>query len=233
MDTNEINVGNKKNTGKKWVIVALGLLLLPAFLLIVFSISSTQRCKPLMILPSADGGGTPHHIPSFAFSSQTGRVIKTEDLRGYYHVADFIFTTCPTICKDLSRNFRNLQEKSKDFPELKLVSFTVDPVTDSVPTLARYAKAQNADPNGWFFLTGPEEPIYQTIINGYKQPAYKTPLGKERVTHSPMFVLVDKDLRIRGFYNTIDPDSGEREFKRLIEEIDVLRCEYRNRDSRK
>lgn len=222
---------NKK--GKIRVIIALTILLLPASLILFLSKCSDQHCKPLMVVPSSENADTPHTIPNFRFVNQEGKTITQDSLKGYYHVADFIFTTCPGICKDLSQNFQKLQDKTKDFAELKIISFSVDPVNDSVPVLAAYAQKYKADKHKWYFLTGQEDSIFNVIIQGYKQSAYKSPLGKEKVTHSPVSVLVDKDLRIRGFYNLIDPDKGESEFKRLIEEIDVLRCEYRNKPKNK
>ena len=210
---------------------ALVILLLPLLIWFVIAQFGETRCKPLMIvydhLPSGDS--TAHVIPPFALTNQRGEAFTQDSLRGHYHVANFIFTTCPGICVPITEHFVKLQEKIKDAPEVRLVSYSVDPETDTPEVLRKYANKHAAIPYKWTFLTGPDSVILNVVRDGYKQSALKTPDGPEKVTHSGFLVLVDKDLRLRGFYDVLNPQIGKKEFERLVEEINVLGCEYNAR----
>jgi protein SCO1/2 len=220
--------------------IMMSIIVVPVVLFFVLR-SSTTVCRKLrVVVPELDANGEiklsasgdtlAHPVPPFRFMNERGQSITDDSLRGYIHIADFIFTTCPTICKDLSANMANLQRRIKDkYPYIKLVSYTVDPKVDTPPVLAEYAKRYEAVAGQWMFLTGSEDSLHKHIIEGYKVPCYKTPQGDMKVTHSDLLVLVDPDLRYRGFYRILDPRLGGREFERLMEEIDVLRCEFRGR----
>jgi protein SCO1/2 len=220
--------------------IMLSILVIPVVLFFILRNSQTVCRKLRVVVPELDASGgvklsatgdtLAHPIPAFRFVNERSQTVTDDSLRGYIHIADFIFTTCPGICKDLSANMANLQRRVKDkYPYIKLVSYTVDPSVDTPPVLADYAKRYDAVPGQWMFLTGSEDSLFKHIIDGYKVPCYKSPQGAMKVTHSDLLVLVDPDLRYRGFYRILDPRIGGREFERLMEEIDVLRCEFKGR----
>jgi protein SCO1/2 len=121
-----------------------------------------------------------------------------------------------------------LQEKILDHKDLRLVSVSVDPKNDRPEVLAEYARRYGGRPDKWTLLTGDSATLHNVVIGGYMAPFHVDEQNPELITHSPLFILVDKELRIRGFYRVIDSQDGQKEFKRLLEEIDVLRCQYRN-----
>ncbi|MCS6904166.1 MAG: SCO family protein [Bacteroidia bacterium] len=208
------------------------ILVVPSTILLLSPFFCKQHCKKLPVYfneVTEKGDTIEHHIPHFAFENQAGQVITHDSMRGNITVVDFFFTTCPGICKTLSSEMQQLQEKVKDIKDIKLISFTVDPQVDSVPVLADYAKLYKAIPNKWHFLTSRNDSVlYDVIKKGFKAPVYVDPKGVEKVTHSPMFYLVDKDLRIRAFVD-MTQDTGR---KKILELIDVLRCEYRNTNAK-
>jgi len=224
-------VGGSLTKARLKFFAGLAILLLPLLIWLYISQLGEVRCKPLMLLKTVDANNDsiPHVIPDFSLTNQNGQVFTQDSLKGYYHVANFIFTTCPGICIPMTQQFKNLQAEIKDSPEVRLVSFTVDPETDTPEVLKKYAKKYGAIPGKWTFLTGKDSLLTSIIKDGYKQAVMKTPDGQEKVTHSPFFVLIDKDLHVRGFYNALDPHKGEKEFKRILEEINVLGCEYNSR----
>lgn len=200
----------------------------PALTYIILTNFTATKCKPLVILRNEDS--TVHTIPNFRFLTQNSTDFTQDSLKKTYHVANFVFTTCPGICIPLSKKFTELQEELKDSRKVRLISYSVDPAHDTPQVLHAYAQKHKAIPGKWIFLTGNEDEMFRIVKDGYKQAVLKTPEGKERITHSERVVLVDKDLRIRGFYNILDGEIGEKEFKRLTEEINVLDCEYREKE---
>jgi cytochrome oxidase Cu insertion factor (SCO1/SenC/PrrC family) len=151
-------------------------------------------------------------VPPFSLTERSGRTVTNHDLEGKIWVADFIFTTCPGPCPTISANMAQLQKRLAGDPRVQLVSFTVDPEDDTPDVLAAYANRFAADPRRWWFLTGPEKPVYDLIQNGFLQSVQdnhgkQLAPGEFLVTHSTYMVLVDAQGVLRGFYSGLDPDG--------------------------
>jgi len=140
-------------------------------------------------------------VPEFQLTAQTGQPFDSKSLRGHVWVADFIYTTCPGPCPMMTADMHRLQVKTAGMPDVKLVSFTVDPATDTPPVLAVYAKNFSADPARWYFLTGPQSRLNTIGFNTFHLNQVD---GK--LNHSTRFSLVDAHGRIRGYYLTSDAD---------------------------
>ena len=109
----------------------------------------------------------------------------------------------------------------KDDPEVMILSHTVDPEGDSPSVLRAYAKEHNAIKGKWYFLTGDKKALYDMARNSYFVTAMPGDGGADDFIHSEQMVLVDKEKRIRGFYD--GTDYGE--MTKLIDEINVLKKE--------
>jgi protein SCO1 len=155
-------------------------------------------------------------VPEFHLTSQAGRPFDSNSLNGDIWVADFIFTTCTGSCPRMSAQMRVVQNAVQSMPDVKLVSFTVDPRHDTPPVLAQYAVHYRAVPGRWFFLTGSEGALETICRNSFK-------LGDVggNPTHSTRFVLVDRHSRVRGFYTT----SDDAAVPRLLHDIRTLHGE--------
>ena len=165
-------------------------------------------------------------VPPFVLTERSGRTITNQDLRGKIWVADFIFTTCPGPCPLVTANMAKVQDAVAHDPRVQLVTFTVDPQDDTPAVLADYANKFGADPNRWWFLTGPEKAIDDLIENGFYQVVQDNrghPLepGQFLVTHSTQMVLVDADGIVRGSFTGLG-DDGRRD---LLEGIQTLEKE--------
>lgn len=136
-------------------------------------------------------------VSPFQLTSQSGQPFDSKSLEGHVWVADFIYTTCPGPCPLMSRHMGEVQRQTADTPDVKIVSFTVDPATDTPPVLAAYAKHFLADANRWYFLTGDQSKLNEIGRNGFKL----NPVDGSMM-HSVRFTLVDRHMRIRGFYST-------------------------------
>ncbi|HSN97211.1 MAG TPA: SCO family protein, partial [Candidatus Nanopelagicales bacterium] len=159
-------------------------------------------------------------LPAFQLTDHRGQGFGLEQLRGKVWVADFVFTTCPTVCPKLTRRMVELQEKTQGHGDaLHLVTFTVDPENDTPEVLARYAAENGAAPGRWTFLTGKLGDIETTVVKGFKVAMGKTDEGGGimSIFHGERLVLVDRDGTIRGYYQADDEGMA-----RLLGDLDAL-----------
>lgn len=182
---------------------------------------------PVMINPelvdeSKQNERVKHTIADFELIDQDGKTFTQAQLTGKYYVSDFFFTTCPNICKDMSAQLVRVQKATKENDEFMIVSHTVQPEVDSAETLKAYAELYEADPNKWVFLTGDKKMIYDLARKSYFAATTDGDGGVDDFIHTENFVLVDKEKRIRGFYDGTSKESVDQ----LIEDIEILALEY-------
>jgi protein SCO1/2 len=162
--------------------------------------------------------GYNHTIADFAFTNQNGKVITQKEYEGKIYVADFFFTTCPTICPKMTDNMVWLQEQIKNNPKVMLLSHSVTPDIDSVNVLKEYAIEKGVIDSKWNLVTGNKKDIYYIARKSYL--AVKTNSSEELydMVHTENFILVDQKRRIRGFYD----GTNLEEVKKLLEDINYL-----------
>ena len=144
-----------------------------------------------------------YNAPTFTLTDQDNVRFGSDQLRGRPWVADFIFTTCASLCPVMSAHMETLQTQLP--AEVRLVSFSVDPEHDTPAVLREYASHYNAQPGRWIFLTGDLKTQTQ-IVNSMKlifQPA----TGDQPIQHDQHFVLVDGLGRVRGYYDSYAPED--------------------------
>ena len=150
--------------------------------------------------------------PDFSLVERSGRPVSAGDLRGRVWVADFIYTRCQDSCPLQSRAMAALQADLEAHGDLRSVSITVDPLTDSPALLSEYADRYGADPERWLFLTGEVRDIQRIVQDGFRLSA--APVDGQALDpvlfHSARFVLVDRNGEIRGYYDSNDPRALER-----------------------
>lgn len=152
-------------------------------------------------------------LESFRLVDQRGDAYGTEELSGEVWVADFIFTTCRSVCPDLTRAMVDLDGRlDAAAPAVKLVSFTVDPKTDTPEVLSAYAKKHDATSARWRFLTGEPDTVRQVVVQNFKHPMEVQEGTSDddalmEIAHGVRFVLVDRQSRVRGLYPIEDLDA--------------------------
>ena len=157
-------------------------------------------------------------IPDFAFINQEGETVTGKSMDGKVYVADFFFTTCPTICPVMKKNMLNVYKKFKDNADVSILSHSIDPDHDSVAILKKYADDLGVSGTKWQFVTGDREKIYDIGQKHYLVSAREDPNEPGGYLHSGHFVLIDKNKHIRGMYD----GTTEEGTKQLIEDIEVL-----------
>ncbi|MCB9565166.1 MAG: SCO family protein [Kofleriaceae bacterium] len=162
-------------------------------------------------------------VPTFALPDQTGGVLDDGWLRGHVTIVDFVFTRCDTICPVLSMKMERLAATTDDVgADVRLLSFSVDPAYDTPEVLATYAAHYHADPARWRFVTGEYDAV-KAMIEGALMTAMEDrgvrPTGAPDIKHGGNFLLIDRDLHIRGTYDSNDADrlaALARDVRRLV-----------------
>ncbi len=162
-----------------------------------------------------------HRIRDFKLVNQDGVSVTDSFLKDKIYVADFFFTTCPTICPVMSNELERVQEAFEGDLGIQIVSHTVQPEYDSPEILKEYAALHKANPNQWTFLTGDKSEIYSLARKSYFAVTTEGDGGISDFIHTENFVLVDKKKRIRGFYDGTSADDVNR----LIKDIKILKDE--------
>jgi protein SCO1 len=206
--------------GALWTLLARGLGSRAVFLSVILPVAVVASALMLTALSgcqrseAADQSASEALPPlgtvgPFWLTDQDGRTFTEASLDGKVWVAAFLFTRCPTVCPEMVRRMRGLQEqaKARGVP-LELVSFSVDPENDTPEVLRAYATAQGLDTRNWRFLTGDSAVIRATAEKGFKIGVEGTPKAGEQhfgITHGTHLVLLDTRRTIRGYYQSSDP----------------------------
>jgi protein SCO1/2 len=165
---------------------------------------------------------TYHHIAEFSFVNQDSMIITNDAFQNKIYVADFFFTTCPTICPIMKAQMLRVYEAFKENDHVFILSHTIDPNYDTVALLHEFADRLGVNSNKWHFVTGKQEEIFDIGQTSYMVSALEDQNEPGGYIHSGAFILVDKERRIRGMYD----GTKEDQVNRLIKDIPRLLDEY-------
>jgi protein SCO1/2 len=163
-----------------------------------------------------------HSISNFSLTNQNGELINQEFYQNKIYIADFFFTTCPDICPKMTENMGYLQNELKNQTDVLLVSFSVTPNIDSVSVLRAYADLKGVDDSKWNLFTGSKKDIYELARKSFLVAKNDGDGGKYDMIHTENFVLIDKENRIRGFYD----GTNEVEMNKLLKDVKILQNSY-------
>lgn len=169
-----------------------------------------------------------HQIASFQFTNQNNKEITEKDYENTIYVADFFFTTCKTICPIMTDNMVLIQDQIKNMPDVKILSFSVTPEIDTPEVLRKYATDKGVIDSKWNMVTGDKKDIYYLARQSFLAVKTGSPDEMYDMVHTENFILVDKNGRIRGFYDGTNYDKettdGTKNLLQLIEDIKWLRA---------
>lgn len=185
-------------------------------------LASCMDERPLRVLPIYgpvdEQTKANHKIADFSFINQDSKTVTQKDFDNKIYVADFFFTTCPSICPKMSTQMERVYKKFEDNPEVAFLSHTVNPQNDTPEVLKEYAVKHHANSSKWSFVTGDKKQIYDLARNSYLVDASVGDGGENDFVHTQNFALVDKQKRIRGYYDGTD----STEVNNLIIDITIL-----------
>jgi protein SCO1/2 len=164
----------------------------------------------------------PHQIAHFAFRDQDSLLFTQAALAGKVHVANFMFTSCGSICPAMTANLKRVSDHFAARPEVAILSYTVTPWIDKVDVLKTYKDNYEIRNPNWHFLTGDKAAIYTLARQSYfAEEEFGYTKDSTEFLHTEHFLLVDKTQRIRGIYN----GTLALEMQQLIEDIETLTAE--------
>ena len=194
------------------------------FLIVVpigyYFLSDQGKIKPLPVINPIDVQqemvdpemlriGRGHKVGSFRFENQDGAWVTDADMKGKVSVVEYFFTTCKSICPIMNSQMQRIQRKFARQTDVRIFSFTVDPDIDTVAQMKRYATAHQAKAGQWHFLTGKKSDLYGLARRSFfvLKPAEAQNLGDagSDFIHTNNFVLIDRQMRIRGYYDGTNP----------------------------
>lgn len=204
--------------------ISAGLLVVPV-VIFYFLGSGVQNYKKLPILGVKIPPDGVHQtdtiyysVPDFQVWDQNGKELNQASFKDRIYVANFFFANCKTDCSTMNRRLSQVYEKYIEFTEVQFISFSMDPANDSIPVLANYAKKYKADANIWHFVHIKIESLYK-LQKGFLLPVSTVELTPN---HYQQLVLVDKQNRIRGVYDS----NSEADVLQLQDDLKVLLYEY-------
>jgi protein SCO1/2 len=163
-----------------------------------------------------------HTISNFSFLNEDSITVTQEVFEGKIHVANFIFTSCGSICPTMTKNMKILSDSLANHPNIVIMSYSVTPWIDKPWILKKYKKSYQITDKNWHFLTGSKSEIYDLARKSYfAEEDIGFSKDSNEFLHTEHFVLVDKTKRIRGIYN----GTLTLEMQMILEDIKVLEQE--------
>jgi protein SCO1/2 len=159
-----------------------------------------------------------HRVPPFQFVDQDSSVVTNKTFDDAIYVADFFFTSCPTICPEMTEHMHKVYKAFKNNERVKFLSHSVDPKRDTPAALRNYANKLGVRSSKWKFVTGPMDSIYKVGKKGYMASMQEDEEAPGGFLHSGQFFLVDEQRRIRGIYR----GTKEKSVDKLIKDIRTL-----------
>ena len=196
-----------------------------SLLFAVVAFSCSQEKKLPFLGPktvNATGDTVYHKIPDFQFINQDSVLVSQKDIEGKVYVADFFFTTCPTICPKMKTQMLRIYERYKERDEVRIISHSIDPDFDNTSVLKDYATRLQVQAPKWNLLTGDKAATYKLGQKSYMVSAQQDPNEAGGFVHSGAFILVDKNRHVRGIYD----GTVETEVNHLLEDMEVLLKEW-------
>jgi len=188
-------------------------------LLVVFGCQQEKKLPFLGPKEIGKQGDTLYHkIPDFKFLNQDSLWVSEKNMAGKIYVADFFFTTCPTICPKMKTQLLRIYDKFAEDDRVRILSHTIDPEYDGVRVLKEYAKKLNIKSPRWNLLTGKKSDIYRLGEKSYMVTAQEDANEVGGFVHSGAFILVDQNRHVRGIYD----GTKEEDVNHLIEDIGLL-----------
>jgi protein SCO1/2 len=196
-----------------------------SFIILVFGIWAIPKIVENFSKPDLAEIGT---VPDFSFINQNGKSISNEDYKGKVYIAEFFFTTCPSICPIMNRNMVRVQNEFYGNPNLGIASFSIDPEYDTPEVLKSYAESYGITNPNWHLLTGDKAKIFELANAGFNLYVGENSEVEGGFEHSGYFALIDREGKIRSridengnpiiYYDGLETEG----IQMLIEDIEVL-----------
>ena len=163
----------------------------------------------------------PRQLADFTLTDRTGRTVTRAELAGKFLVVDFLFTSCSLTCPAVNRQMAEIQQLTTNQPDVRLVSLTVDPRSDTVSVLAEYGKHFGADPDRWLLLTGEKAVLHDLIAKSFLAQDADDPFNymPGNFSHTERIAIVDTSGHVHAYFDGLREDAAQA----VVAEIARLR----------
>ena len=219
---------NTKYIGLILVIIIFGFIFIPKIVSRITNskIVESNRSQSSNPLQYVILNGEAKKVPEFTFLNQDSIIISNEDFSKRVYVAEFFFTSCPSICPIMNKNMKRIENRFGKRQDFGIASFSIDPIKDTPSVLKAYAETYDVFSQNWHFLTGEKDKIYNLANEGFNIFASVNPRVAGGFEHQGYFALIDKNgfIRCRSdqFGNPIVYYMGVDEEDVEIQEVDLL-----------
>jgi protein SCO1/2 len=206
----------------RWSLAGLGAAALVAMVIVSQAMTDEQRRRtPASMFERRSGGPLPKlwRVPAFELVSQRMQPVSDLALRGHVWIASFLFTSCGTVCPMLSAKLALLQRRLQQ-PDLRFVSFSVDPERDTPKRLAAYAQRFRPDETRWQLLSSSRVAL-DGILRGMHVSAEPSQDQASPIAHSSLLFLTDADGWVRGVYDSTDASGGLDALERDVRSLEA------------
>jgi len=221
--------------GISFVILIFGIIFFPKIMDRIDnqSISQSTRLAKSDDLSFIKLNGEKRKVPEFIFLNQDSLLISSEDFIGKVFIAEFFFTRCPSICIEMNKNMKVLDEVFGDRDDFGIASFTIDPDHDSPTTLKKYSELIEVKSKNWHFLTGDKKDIFSLSNSGFNIFSSINQAVDGGFEHQGFFALIDQNGYIRSrvndygiplvYYSGINDENNENQgIDMILEDIKKL-----------
>jgi len=226
---------NTKFVGLILVVIIFGIIFIPKIISRITnrSIVESNRSQSSIPLQYVFLNGEAKKVPEFAFLNQDSIIISNEDFSKKVYIAEFFFTSCPSICPIMNKNMKLIENRFGKLQDFGIASFSIDPSNDTPSVLKAYAETYDVFSQNWHFLTGEKDKIYDLANKGFNIFASVNSRVAGGFEHQGYFALIDKNgfIRCRSdqfgnpivYYMGVDEEDVEiQEVDLLIEDIEKL-----------
>ena len=189
--------------GISFIVLIFGIIVFPKIMDRIEnqSINDTKRLSLSDELSFIKLNGEKRKVENFLFLNQDSLLIGNEDFKGKVYVAEFFFTRCPSICIEMNKNMKILDDIYGEREDFGIASFTIDPKNDTPTTLKKYAELINVKSKNWHFLTGDKKDIYELSNKGFNIFSSINEAVDGGFEHQGFFALIDQNGYIRSRSN--------------------------------
>jgi len=189
--------------GISFIILIFGIIVFPKIMDRIEnqSINDTKRLSLSDDLSFIKLDGKNRKVEDFLFLNQDSLLIGNEDFKGKVYVAEFFFTRCPSICIEMNKNMKILDELYGEREDFGIASFTIDPENDTPTALKKYSELIDVKSKNWHFLTGDIDEIYALSNKGFNIFSSINEKVAGGFEHQGFFALVDQNGYIRSRLN--------------------------------
>jgi len=191
-------------------IICIGIV--ASFVFVMGCVSEPKQLPHLGNIEIIKGDTIYHTVPDVTLTDQDSQVLKISSFGDKIILADFFFTSCPSICPRVQKEMLRLYDRYKEDDRVMIISHTIDQRNDSVSVLKRYAYNLGVDTEKWKFVTGVKDSIFD-LADQYFVSVVEDPTAPMGFDHSGRIILVDKNRHVRGYCEGTDPESVTAFFK--------------------